>query len=160
MSAALREYLLSLAGCGMLLTLVLTVLRPGTIRTITGIMGGLLMILAAVSPVVKLDPDSIAETIWSMQVDGEELRNGVEFGSRELLSQVIRERCAAYILDKAAAMGVNLEVNITLEETGDLPYPIAVTITGNWSPSEQKALQDYISGELGIPRERQEWIVM
>lgn len=70
------------------------------------------------------------------------------------MAELIEERTAAYISDKAKALGLSVAVRVeTKTGDGGVPAPWAVRLTG----TESEALASYIEGELGIPRERQVW---
>ena len=118
------------------------------------------MVLTTLSPVMKLDPEQLAKAIAHLQIETENLRTGVEISSRELQGDIIKQQCETYILDKATAMGLTLEIEIQLHEDGQFPYPTGVVIRGSWTVAEQAALSAVITQDLGIPEERQEWISM
>ena len=70
---------------------------------------------------------------------------------------IIKGETEAYILDKAASLGVELEVDVLLEDM----YPMApktVRLSGSVSPYVRNRLQNIIAEELGISKENQIWI--
>ena len=74
-------------------------------------------------------------------------------GNEEMAS-IIETRTAAYISDKADALGVSVTVRVRTEPgEGGVPIPFRVELTGPRS----EALAAYMEGELGIPQERQVW---
>ena len=160
MTIALREYLLSITAGSLLLTVALSVIPKGSVQKIAGIVGGLLMILTVISPLMKIDDASIAGAISKFSLETDSVQRGIEIGSRQLLCEVISEKCETYILDKANRMGMTIEVDIVLQEDAEYPYPTGVTLRGTWSAQEQKILRSYISDGLGIPAQRQEWLLM
>lgn len=160
MTIAFRNYLLSITGACLLLTVVMAVLKEGTIRKYAAMAGGLLIILTVISPLLKIDTASAAEALWSFELRTDAVNSGIEIGSDTLLRQVITDKCNTYILDKASALGLELQVEVQLEDEADIPYPVRVVIRGNWSPAEQQKLSDDISENLGIPKKCQEWLIM
>ncbi len=77
--------------------------------------------------------------------------------SWDSLAAIIKERCEAYILDKAAQLKLQLTVEVTL--SGDsIPSPEAVTLRGNASPYARQRLQEIITQDLGIAKEDQLWM--
>lgn len=160
MSHYLKSYLLSIVATGLLLSVVLSMVPKGTIRKIAGMVGGVLMVLAILSPLVAIDHDRISQAVSKYLVEAETIQSGIEIESRELLSQVITEKCESYILDKACNMGIQVQVEIFLDDTAQYPYPDYVVIRGSWTPSEKSYLCKSISEELGIPEEQQEWLLM
>lgn len=160
MTSALREYLLSIVAAGLLLTLVLSIIPEGAVRKTAGIVGGLLVVLTVMSPLTKIDGNAIAAAISEFGMKTDFAKRGIEIENRRLLCEVITEKCETYILDKANRMGMTVEVSVVLQEDAEYPYPTGVTLKGTWSSQEQKTLSSYISDGLGIPANRQEWLLM
>lgn len=158
MTAAVRGYLLSITAAALLLALVQALLPQGAARRTAAMVGGLLILLTVLSPLAKLDYDSLAKSIAQLQMETETMRTGIEVGSRDLMAGIIKQRCETYILDKAGQMGLTLEVEITLSEGVDYPYPVSVTLRGAATEAQKRTLTAYITENLGIPAERQEWI--
>ena len=73
---------------------------------------------------------------------------------KEELAAIIAGRTAAYISDKADALGLEVSVRVETEpgEEGT-PLPVSAELEGPYSQD----LADWIAGELGIPAERQVW---
>ena len=80
---------------------------------------------------------------------------GLEMARSERM-EIIYQQTSAYILDKANAMGLEVEVEITLQET-DAPIPIAVTLKGRASPYSRRSMEELLYRELGIPKEKIIW---
>ena len=71
------------------------------------------------------------------------------------MAQVIKANTEAYILDKAAAMEVELNVEIILDGL----IPDKAVLCGAVSPYARSTLSQWITQQLGIPGEAQSWIV-
>ena len=160
MTGALGTYLLSVAAVGLLVSLILSLLPEGPLRRSGTFVGSLLLILAVLSPLVKLDADTIAQAIARVRMEAREAVSGVETDNREILAAIIKEDCETYIWDKSRDMGLVLEEVVTVEEGVGYPYPTGVTITAGLAPAQQLALMEWIEETLGIPQEKQEWIAM
>ena len=52
-------------------------------------------------------------------------------------------------------MEADIQANVSLDEDC---IPVSVSITGRISPLSRSKLTQMIASELGIPKERQEWI--
>ncbi len=154
----MREYLISVAAVCLLQTLIAVVLPDNKIKKLAVTAGGLLIILTVVSPVATLDTDAIAETVSRFLLDTEMAQTGVTVHQEDLLRDIIKDNCETYILDKASSMGLNLQVEVTLSDTGGTPYPTAVRVEGEMTVEQMQKLSRYISEDLGIPADRQEWI--
>ncbi len=158
MTAAVRGYLLSITAAALLLALAQALLPRGAARRTAAMAGGLLILLTVLSPLAKLDYDSLAKSIARFQMETETIRTGIEVNSRDLMAEIIKQRCETYILDKAEEMGLKLRVEITVSSGTDYPYPTAVTLQGTAGERQKQMLTAYIVENLGIPAAQQEWI--
>ena len=70
---------------------------------------------------------------------------------------IIKEETEAYILDKAASLGVTLSVEVMVED-GNVPRLSGVQLSGQVSPYARQQLSTWISNDLGISKENQKWI--
>jgi len=79
----------------------------------------------------------------------------LEAAGKEELAAIIAGRTAAYISDKADALGLEgITVRVETEPgTDGVPLPVSAVLAGPYSQD----LADWIAGELGIPAERQVW---
>lgn len=129
----------------------------GTVRKIGRLTGGLVLLLAIVQPVVRLDMDDFAGILASYRVDAEVAAMDMGVENARLMKGIIEERTAAYILDKAEALGVHCRVSVTAagEGEGDYPIPREVTVTGDLTADQRAALTRRIEADLAIPAERQ-----
>lgn len=152
---AVRSWLTSIAAVTLMLTVVQTMVPEGTLRKISGFTGGLLLLAALLQPVLKTD-------LGRLRLDFSDYEEAVEIRAAELdaagkeeLSAIIAGRTAAYISDKADALGfwVTAQVETAPGADGEIPIPVLAVLTGPYS----RELADWIAGELGIPAERQVW---
>jgi len=154
---AVRTYLLALSAAALLCGTVMALLPKGGVRRVAGLSCGLLLSLAALGPFVRLDGDTLAQAISRYRMQAEEQRTGVEVRNRELVSAIIKEKTETYILDKAADMGLTLEVEVTMEDRDQSPYPQAVRLTGHATAEQKAVLSAYLEDNFAIPADRQEW---
>lgn len=154
MMGALREWLTSIVVTAMLLALVQSLIPEGTIRRIGSFTGGLILMITLMQPLMGRDLRRLELNFAPYQ---EEIRlRGEELEQNRVseLSAIIEQQTAAYILDKAEALGAEVEVQVQME-TGEngMPVPVAVRLQGSYSA----ALAAYMERELGISTERQVW---
>jgi len=124
---------------------------------LTRMICGLFLTIVVINPVAGLD-DSYLD-VFSQRFD-EAAQAAVAAGSEmadEARRELIKAETEAYILDKAGSYNVRLEVQVTLAD-GEVPLPESVCLSGKVSPYAKTCLQNLISDELGIPKERQLWI--
>lgn len=157
MTQAVREYLLSLVAAALLTTLVRSCLPEGGVKRVAAAVCGLLLMLCALSPLLRLQPEDIAQAISRIQMESETMRTGVEVKNRELVSQIIMQNTQTYILDKADSMGLSIQVSVEMDDSGAYPYPCRATLRGICTEAQRLRLSQWIEENLGIPAERQDW---
>ena len=151
------QYLLSVTAVCFLLSLVQSVLPNGVGKRTVTMTGGLLLILAVLSPAAKPDAMSFAQILSRTRMEMEEMRTGIAVENRALLAAIIKEKTEAYVCDKAVGLGVEVTVQVTLQDEAGYPYPCHVVLAGRIAPAEQQQLSRMITEDLGIPPEEQEW---
>nr|WP_325204582.1 stage III sporulation protein AF [uncultured Oscillibacter sp.] len=156
MIGAVRSWLTSIAAVTLMLTVVQTLVPEGTLRKISGFTGGLLLLAALLQPVLKTDLGRLRLDFSDYREAVQERTAELDAAGKEELAAIIAKRTAAYISDKADALGLGkLTVRVETEPGADgkTPVPAAAELTGPYSP----ALADWMAEELGIPAERQVW---
>lgn len=157
MTEGLRGYLLSVCTAAILLSVAQTVLPKNAVRQVATFAGAMMLLLAVITPFVGIDGDEVSAMLKQLTPDAKEIETRSAEGSRELTAALIKQKCEAYILDKAQQLGMSLQVEVVLSETEEYPVPEMVVLTGSVSPEQQKSLSSDISDNLGIPPRRQEW---
>ncbi|MEY8386274.1 stage III sporulation protein AF [Oscillospiraceae bacterium 38-13] len=150
MIGAVRSWITSIAAVTLILTVVQTLVPEGTLRKITGFTGGLLLLAALLQPVLRTDLGRLRLDLSDYSRSIQERTEELESAGKEELAAIIAGRTAAYISDKADALGVPVTVRVETEGT---PLPASAELTGPYS----RELAEYIARELGIPEERQVW---
>ena len=113
--------------------------------------------LLALTPLAQLDYDALSEAISRLELEKEEAGTGIEIRNQELVARIISGRVQAYILDKAASLGLTVTVELEMETRAATPYPKAVTIHGEATPAQKQQLQQYLEQTFAIPVQRQVW---
>lgn len=153
MIGLIRQWLTAVVLVTMLLSVAQTLVPEGTVRKITSFIGGLLLLLVMLQPLLRTDLGSLrihAEDYAAI----EERQAELESAENEALAQGIAERTAAYISDKAAGLGLTVTVRVETEPGADgTPLPERVYLEG----TKSEELSDWLAEELGIPAERQVW---
>ncbi len=112
------------------------------------------MLLGPLLRLRSIDPE---DYLKRYQPDEALIDEAVQDGQNRAEALITEQTCA-YILDKAAALGAEVQAEVTLAALSEhYAYPWAVTITGRWTQAQRRALSDYIAQTLGIPPERQTW---
>lgn len=155
MIAALRSWVVSIAAVTMMLTVVQTLVPEGTLRKISGFTGGLLLLSALLQPALRTDLGRLRLDLSNYREVIEERAGELDAAGKEELADIIAGRTAAYISDKADALGLAVTARVETEPDGEggIPLPVSAELTGPYS----RELADWIALELGIPAERQVW---
>lgn len=157
MMAQIRGYLLGLAAAALLCALVRALLPKGQMRRIGTVFCGVFLALCALQGARGLDLSEFAAQLSRERMDAEQTISGVEVRNRELLAAIIKDKLEAYILDKAAQMGLELTVSVTVQSDGAYPYPSHVRLCGTATAQQRAALGRYIEENLAVLQEEQEW---
>ena len=152
MMEVVRGYLLRLTAGAFLSAGLLALIPKGTSKKAAAVLCGLVMLLLA-----QLDYDALSEAISRLELEKEEARTGIEIRNQELVARIISGRVQAYILDKAASLGLTVTVELEMETRAATPYPKAVTIHGEATPAQKQQLQQYLEQTFAIPVQRQVW---
>lgn len=125
----------------------------GNSQGIRRLIAGIFMTLTVLSPMGDLD-------LPSLDLDGihAQAQSAVRDGTaqaKEMRESIISEAYTAYIWSKAAEMGLELEIQLELDEEELLR---TVVLTGLASPLERQRLTDAIIQDLGVGKEAVTWI--
>ena len=154
MMAALREWLTSVVVVSVLLAVVQTLIPEGTVRKIGAFTGGLILLVTLLQPLLGVDFEDLELRLEQSRETVEQRQQELEQAGERELAELIERQTAAYIWDKADALGLDLSAEVRVERGPDgIPLPVSATLTGTYS----EALSAYLERELGIPRERQVW---
>lgn len=154
----IRSWLVGITCAAAIVALCESLAPAGTVRKIGRLTGGLVLLLAIVQPVMKLNMDDFAGILTSYRVDAEVAAMDMGLENARLMKGIIEEETAAYILDKAEALGIDCRVDVTAamgEEEGDYPIPHKVTVVGELTQDQRRELTRRIEADLAIPAERQ-----
>lgn len=150
----LRSWLLSIVACAVLVSLAEHLTDGGTMKKIVRFTGGMLLMLAMLRPLLRLDLSTFEVDISSYREAVSQLELALTQQREDALSARIAAETEAYIEDKADELGLSVRAKVKMEEEDGVPLPVSVTLYG----TENAALADYIERELGIAKEDQLWI--
>lgn len=156
--AWIRQYILSITAaaiiCGILVSLFG---KKGTIGTICSMLCGIFLAIVVIRPITTIELDSFSSWMSGLEAGSADAAAEGESLAWESLSQIIKEETEAYILDKAASLGLSVEVSVRLDGE-ELPVPESVTIQGTASAYQRLRLTQALEEELNIAKEDQLWI--
>ena len=153
MIGALRQWLLGVTACALLVSLSEQLCPEGAVRRAARFVGGLLILLAMLRPLSGAavpeagKPPDVREALARLEPELEQKRD-------RALSDGIAAGLDAYIEDKARAMGAEVRADVRLRVREGVPVPERVTLHGAY----HEGLSALLETELGLAKEKQQWI--
>ena len=155
--AAIAEYLLSVTGAAMVSAVVLRLLEgKGSAAALGKMLTGIFLALTVIGPITQVRLSDVAQLLPDISVDAQAAVAQGEAAAKNALAESISNQLEAYILDKAAQLGVTLTVEVELSED-TIPVPVRIRLQGNISPYAKTRLQSIIRDDLGLDKEKQIW---
>lgn len=150
------EYIFSVCGAALVCTVLKPFLKKGTAAGVGKLVTGVFLLLTVLHPLKGLAVPLLDGFTADYRTEAQQAVFSGEESTYRALAAFIKDRSAAYILQKADAVGLQLEVEVVV--SGDtLPVPQKVYITGAAAPYARQQLQEIIRRELGIAKENQIW---
>ena len=156
MTTMVREWLFGVICASMIAALCEYLAPDGSVKRICRFAGGAVLILAVIGPVLRLEEHDMEQLTKDYQNQAQEYSAELEAQNEILLESIIAEETAAYILDKAEALGISCRAAVTVAwDADEIPCPQSVKITGTWTQEQRSELSRLIREDLGIPEELQ-----
>jgi len=154
---AVRAYLLRVTVAALVCGIIsgFTAKRV-TIAPLVKFLCSLVMAIVLLTPMASMRLDSLS-VIWDdLSADGNDAAFLGYTSAQNASGDIIKEKVAAYILDKAEAYGAELVVEVVLDDSMP-PVPCGVELSGRISPYGKTVLTNEIEKALGIKAEDQIW---
>lgn len=151
----LREYVIRVVAAALISGVVIRLTEGIGSGEIIRMLCGLFMTLILLQPIIGR-----RELQWEFMLPQirrqaeENVLEGVA-AAEKIRQEFIMRQAETYISNRAAEMDTEIQAEIML---GEDSLPESVVLTGAVSPLNKSRLTQIIASELGIPRERQEWI--
>lgn len=150
-----RQYVLSLTAAALLGGILLSCVPEGSGRKILRLVCGILLTVTALKPLGQLRLPNLDAMSGEYRQQAEAaVAVGQEMARLEA-REGIHKALEAYILDKAAELGVDVTPEVFSDESG---IPVSVRLEGDVSSGMRQKIQTIITNDLGIPGEAQKWI--
>ena len=149
----LKEWLLGVTAAALAVALAQALTPEGTVKKIGRLVGGLVLLLAAVRPLMGWKGATLGGL--SLRVEPELAEEATQSGE-DVMKTLIAQKAGAYIVDKGQSLGFSCtaEVGVALDGSG-WPVPWEAAVSGTWTAQQKKALSQAVEEELGIPAQRQ-----
>ena len=156
---AIGQWIIGLAASALITGVALAVTPEGRVRGVLKLVTGAVMVIALVSPVLRFNLDAFSVNAAESREKLQAVQDSVDEAGNRLSRDVIEQACAAYILDKAQGLGIEVQAVSVTAKWGDdgIFYPYEARITARLDDEQKGALSRAIEAELGIAPERQYW---
>ena len=153
--SVIKDYLISIAAVSMITSIILGITKKnGAVSAIVKLLAGLFVTISVLNPLIGIRLGSAQTYFEQLSINGADAANFGQFAAEEEMKELISERCQSYVYEKARSLGADIVVDVYLHEL----LPSSVVISGAISPNAKKQLSDYITENLGVSLEDQQWI--
>lgn len=159
MMGAVRSWLLAVIATALLCAVADALMPPGAVKRVGRLVCGLVLIGAILSPLAE--PDLEGSQRWlegylaSVHTRKAELEETVD----SQIKVIIEQKLSAYIVDKAAQLGLTCRARVECEEFEDGLYlPVRTEVAGSMTADVQGRLIRLIQSDLGVPAEAQIYV--
>lgn len=157
MMEVVRSWLLALIAVSLLCAVAEALMPPGAVKRVGRLVCGLVLMGAVLSPAARLDIDGGQRWLDSYLSSVRHRETELEETVNDQMKVIIEREYAAYILDKAAELGLECTaVRVECERSEDGLYlPARTEVTGLQTARAQEQLIRIIREDLGVPAQRQ-----
>lgn len=153
----LRSWLLSITCAAMIAALADALCPGGFPRKLIRSAGGLLLLLAVLGPIKQLDSRELSGILAKYQAQYGGYAETVAEENQGRTKAIIERQTAAYISDKAAALGIEeAQVWVTCRLTQEgFPAPQSVKVRGRGDETAWDSLSRAITADFALEPEAQ-----
>ena len=130
--------------------------EKGTTSVYIKLLTGMLMVIVFISPLRSFQIQEFTNYFTDYSQDAQVAADFGQVSAKSYRDEIITQQTSAYILDKATSLGLDITVEISLDE--EMGKPWEVRLEGAASPYAKQRLEEIIAQELAVPEERQIWI--
>ena len=150
----IKGYLVAIVAACMLTVVASVLVQKSPLRKIARLIGGILILLVAVTPLLRLDMSHIVDFLQGSEYSFD--TSAVEQTWQSQLSEHIKQATETYIENEADRLGATVQTKVTLTEE-EYPVPCHAVLIGTVDADQLEALSEYMETSLGIARTEQEW---
>jgi len=151
----IRSWIMGIAGAAVICAIASEITPSGAVKNVQKIICGIVMAIALIYPLLNFDFSAYSINVAKYRDEASEITQQGEEISNRYQRSIIEESSAAYILDKAESLSLDI-AGATVSaawSTDGVWYLESATIYGGYNA----ALSSYIESELGIEGGKQYW---
>ncbi len=152
------NWIRGLVAASVMTALSAQMIPRGPVKKITEALCGVMLMGILLNPLAKADTAVFSYALADYRRMAAELTQDMEAEEKQLLRSYIEQKCGAYILDEAAALGAeDLEVQVSAAWENETWIPKEARVKGILTQPQRSQLSGFMEAELGIPEVRQFW---
>lgn len=151
--SVLRTWLMGIVAAAMALSILYALVPKGALLTVARCTGGLILMLVVFRPLLALEPDTLSLQYDTWQNTVQQQTDDYAAQQQQELTRIIQQETAAYISEKAAALGLTCCPQVACQLQDGVPLPVEVTL----DIPRNEALSALIAADLGIGEAQQHW---
>ena len=149
---AVRGWLLAVISVSLLCAAADALMPRGTVKRVGKLVCGLVLIGTIVSPFASLDVGAGQRWLDGCLASARDRKSELEEAVNTQMKGIIEQECAAYIVDKAAELGLDCTARVECRLSDDGLYlPVRTEVAGPMTADVQGMLRRIISENLGVP---------
>ncbi len=153
----IKNYLLSVTAAALLCSIATKLIGAGSAhKQLIQTAAGLILLFTVIQPLAQIRLDNPLDWVYDFSNQASDAAQTGQLQANSELSACIKQQAEAYILDKAASYGAEVQVEVILREDA-LPVPVSVIITADVSPYVKVQLRNMLEQDFGITGENQIW---
>ena len=153
----MSSWLIGVVAAAMLVAVARSLMPAGAVQQVGSLVCAVMLLWAVLKPLAPLAQSLLGEFHFVGQTQGMEVEWSQQ--NEQLLKSFIEQECRTYIVDKAEELGIACQAHVTcrLGEEG-VWLPDYVCVSGDLTTQQRHALEQVISGDLGVMGEQQEYL--
>lgn len=155
MTELLRSWVLGMTGAAIICAAATLLTPEGRVKAVVRLLCGVVMASALLLPLMRPQLGDYGLNLSKYRTNAAQAAGEAENIKRSLDRKLIEAEMEAYILDKATALGAEVNgAHVALEwSTDGFWYPVGVEVQGEYCPG----LSRLIEAELGVAVQAQQW---
>lgn len=144
MMEGIRSWVMGVVAVGILVSICLGLSPGGKVQKVSRFCGGLLLFLAVVTPLTKLDINESFQEFQDYCAQLSESSDEQKETSGNITKKLVISQSEACIKNQAKTLGANVEVTVTCRSKDGLSIPSKVSIVGDLTRHQQQKLTRWI----------------
>ena len=159
MIALIKSWLIGIVCCAVAVAIADNLMPKGAVKRVSKLLCGIILLIATVKPLIDIDFSTLSRYMVEYNNAAGQYSADLSEVNERLSKVIIEEQSAAYILDKATSLDMDVTAEVEARRgDGELWYPYEATLSGEYTDAQKNELSELIEAELAIPAQRQNWL--